>query len=78
MDYFTNVYTVETWASSTEHGHTVSGHPAPTPTKGSYYDSTFDAVQIGDVLVCYVKAPAKRWVGAFKIESEWTDASLGD
>jgi hypothetical protein len=46
VDYFTNVYTIETWAVGTEHGQTVSGHPAPTATKGGYFESTFGAVGV--------------------------------
>ncbi|MGH3022317.1 MAG: hypothetical protein ACRDNI_01555 [Gaiellaceae bacterium] len=71
MDYFTNVYTVETWAAAGERDHVISGYPPPTPTKGGYFESTFEAVKSGDVLLCYVVAPAKRWVGALRVESEW-------
>lgn len=68
--YFTDIFTIETWAAASERDYRVSGFPAPTATRGGYFQSTFDAVTIGDVLACYVKAPAKRWVGAFRIESE--------
>jgi hypothetical protein len=71
VNYFTNVYTVETWAAAGERGYEISGHPPATPTRGGYFESTFDAVQVGDILVCYVKAPAQRWVGALRIESKW-------
>jgi hypothetical protein len=31
-------------------------------------------VQVGDILACYVKAPAQRWVGALRVDSEmYTD-----
>jgi hypothetical protein len=71
VDYFTNVYTVETWDVARDRGHEVSGHPEPTATKGGYFESTFEAVKVDDVLVCYVVAPAKRWVGALRVESTW-------
>jgi hypothetical protein len=71
VDYFTNVYTVETWAAAADRDHTVSGYPPPTPTKGGYYESTFNAVAVDDVLLCYVVAPAKRWVGALRVEGKW-------
>lgn len=70
MNYFTDIFTIETWATVGEHAYGVSGFPPPTPTRGGYSQSTFDAVSVGDVLVCYVKAPAQRWVGALRVESE--------
>jgi hypothetical protein len=71
VDYFTNVYTVETWAAAQERGNEITGFPAPTQTRGGYFESTFEALRVGDVLLCYVKAPAKRWVGALTVEGEW-------
>lgn len=70
MAYFADIFTVETWAAASERNYTVSGFPPPTPTRGGYFKSTFDAVTVGDVLACYVKAPAQRWVGALRVESE--------
>lgn len=67
--YFTDVFTVETWERAKSRGWRLSGFPPPTPTKGGYFQSTFDRVQSGDVLCCYVKAPAKRWVGALNVVS---------
>lgn len=70
VTYFTDIFTIETWAAVSERDYAVSGFPAPTATRGGYFQSTFDAVKVGDVLACYVKAPAKRWVGALRVESE--------
>jgi hypothetical protein len=69
MAYFTDVFTVETWTRAQERRWTVSGFPPPTTTRGGYFQSTFDAVKVGDLLVCYVKAPAQRWVGILSVES---------
>lgn len=69
MAFFTDVFTVETWEQAKARDFTVSGFPPPTPTKGGYFDSTFRRVKAGDTLLCYVKAPAKRWVGALRVES---------
>lgn len=81
MAYFTDIFTVETWTAAGERDYGVSGFSPPTPSRGGYFQSTFDAVKIGDVLACYVKAPAKRWVGALRVESamylDATDAVWG-
>jgi hypothetical protein len=66
--YFTDVFTIDTWAQAKARGWTVSGFNLPTKTRGGYFQSTFDKVKPGDVLLCYVKAPAKRWVGALRVE----------
>lgn len=68
MAYFADVFTPETWKQAEARGYTVSGFPPPTSTRGGYFMSTFDRVQVGDILLCYVKAPAKRWVGALRVE----------
>jgi hypothetical protein len=68
--FFTDIFTVETWEQAKARDWKVSGFPAPTTTRGGYFQSTFDRVKPGDVLLCYVKAPAKRWVGALRVESE--------
>ncbi len=65
--FFTDVFTVETWQQAKTRDWKLSGFPPPTPTKGGYFDSTFERVQPGDILCCYVKAPAKRWVGALRV-----------
>jgi hypothetical protein len=70
VGYFTDIFTTETWAAAGERDYAVSGFPAPTATRGGYFQSTFDAVKVGDLLACYVKAPAKRWVGALRVEGE--------
>jgi len=68
MSFFTDVFTIETWEQAKARGFAVSGFPSPTVTRGGYFQSTFDRVEVGDVLLCYVKAPAKRWVGALRVE----------
>ncbi len=67
--FFVDVFTIETWEEARTRGWHVSGFPPPTPTKGGYFQSTFDKVKPGDVFCCYVKAPAKRWVGALRVTS---------
>jgi hypothetical protein len=71
VPFFTDVFTIETWEQAKARGFEVSGFPPPTPARGGYFKSTFERVKIGDVLLCYVKAPAKRWVGALRVESAW-------
>lgn len=65
--YFTDVFTDETWEQAKARSWKISGFPPPTPTKGGYFESTFANVRPGDILCCYVKAPAKRWVGALRV-----------
>lgn len=65
--FFTDVFTVETWEQAKTRGFKVTGFPPPTVTRGGYFQSTFDNVKPGDMLVCYVKVPAKRWVGALRV-----------
>lgn len=69
MNYFTDVFTIDTWEQAKARAFTVSGFPPPTVTRGGYFQTTFDRVKVGDVFLCYVKAPAKRWVGALRVES---------
>jgi hypothetical protein len=68
MAFFTNVFTVDTWEQAAGRNFTVTGFPPPTPGRRGYFDSTFDKVKVADTLVCYVVAPAKRWVGALRVE----------
>jgi hypothetical protein len=75
MTLWSNVYTIETWKQSAATGHTVSGHPAARTGRGGYHSETFAAVKVGDLLACYVKAPAQRWVGVLEVTSPmFTDA----
>ena len=60
---FTDVFTIETWEQAKSRGWKVTGFPPPTPTKGGYFETTFEIVKEGDIPCFYVKAPAKRWVG---------------
>lgn len=69
MAFFTNVFTVDTWIEAKARDFTVTGFPRPTVTRGGYFASTFERVKVGDLLVCYVKAPAMRWVGVLRVES---------
>jgi hypothetical protein len=79
--YYTNVYTLETWERATQRGFTVTGFPPPTTTRGGYFQSTFDAVAVGDTLCCYIRSPAKRWVGAMRVDApmrlDYEDALWG-
>ncbi len=70
MGYWTDIFTLETWAQAETHGFEVSGFPAPTKTKGGYSARMFERVEPGDVLLCYCKGPAMRWVGALRITGE--------
>jgi hypothetical protein len=65
--YFADVFTVETWQQAQKRGATLTGFPPPTETRGGYFQSTFDRVKVGDLLCCYVTAPAKRWVGVLRV-----------
>jgi hypothetical protein len=70
VNYFADVFTLETWEQAEKRGFAVSGFPPPTSSRGGYFQSTFNNVQVGDILCCYIKAPAKRWVGALRVETE--------
>ena len=69
MAYWTDIFTLETWAQAEARGFTVSGFPPPTAGKGGYSIGLFERVKIGDVLLCYCKKPAARWVGALRVMS---------
>ncbi|MBD0328570.1 MAG: hypothetical protein ICV64_00480 [Thermoleophilia bacterium] len=81
MGFWTDIFTVETWSQAGQREFRVSGFPPPTPGRGGYFTSTFAAVEVGDVLACYVKAPAQRWVGMLRVESpmflDYDDALWG-
>jgi hypothetical protein len=81
MRYWTNIFTVETWARAAARDYSVTGFPPPTRGRGGYFHSTFDAVKVGDFLACYVKAPAQRWVGMLRVEGpmflDYEDALWG-
>ena len=70
MAYWTDIFTLETWAQAEKHGWKVTGFPAPTKTKGGYSVRMFERVEPGDVLLCYCKGPASRWVGALRVTGE--------
>ena len=61
---------METWAQAEKHGWRTTGFPAPTKTKGGYSVRMFERVEPGDVLLCYCKGPAARWVGALRVTGE--------
>jgi len=67
LSYWTDIFTLETWAQAKQHGWKVSGFPPPTKGRGGYSDRMFGRVRVGDVLLCYCKSPAARWVGALRI-----------
>ena len=70
MAYWTDIFTLETWAQARARDFRVTGFPPPTPGAGGYSVAMFDRVQVGHVLLCYCKRPAMRWVGALKVVSE--------
>lgn len=67
MGYWTDIFTLETWAQAEARGFKVTGFPPPTPGKGGYSKAVFERVRPGDVLLCYCKRPASRWVGALRV-----------
>ena len=67
MAYWTDIFTLETWAQAQARGFTVSGFPPPTTGQGGYSVGMFERVEPGDILLCYCKAPAMRWVGALRV-----------
>jgi hypothetical protein len=67
--YWTDIFTLETWAQAEARGFNVSGFPPPKPGRGGYSTNMFERVQIGDVFLCYCKSPATRWVGALRVTS---------
>jgi hypothetical protein len=67
VSYWTDIFTLETWAQAEQHGWNLSGFPPPTKTRGGYSDRMFGRVRVGDVFLCYCKSPAARWVGALKV-----------
>ena len=86
MAYWTDIFTLETWAQAGKKGFSVSGFPEPTASKGGYSVRMFDRVSTGDILLCYCKGPAARWVGALRVtgpvfqdtEPVWGLAESGD
>jgi type II restriction enzyme len=69
MAYWTDIFTLETWAQARLRGFSVTGFPEPTPGPGGYGPGSFSKVGEGDVLLCYCKKPAARWVGALRVTS---------
>jgi hypothetical protein len=70
LSYWTDIFTLETWAQAEQHGWNVSGFPPPTKGRGGYSDRMFGRVRVGDVFLCYCKNPAARWVGALRIKGD--------
>ena len=62
MNYYTTIFTEETYSEFIEHGSGVSGH-GPSKWK------TAQKVNIGDRLLCYV-AGLKKWVGVLEVTGE--------
>ena len=67
VSYWTDVFTLETWAQAEAQEFRVSGFPPPTTGKGGYSMRMFERVRPGDVLLCYCKTPAQRWVGGLRV-----------
>jgi hypothetical protein len=70
MSYWTDIFTLETWAQAEARRFRVSGFPPPTPGRGGYSVGMFERVRPGDILLCYCKGPASRWVGALRVDGE--------
>jgi hypothetical protein len=70
MSYWTDIFTLETWAQAEARSFSVTGFPPPTPGKGGYSVGMFERVEPGDILLCYCKGPASRWVGALRVEGD--------
>jgi hypothetical protein len=70
MSYWTDIFTLETWAQAGARGFRVTGFPPPTTGKGGYSIGMFERVQPGDIFLCYCKSPASRWIGALRVEGE--------
>jgi hypothetical protein len=68
--YWTDIFTLETWAQCAAQDYRVTGFPPPTKTRGGYSTRMFERVESGDILLCYCKGPAVRWVGALKVTGE--------
>ena len=67
MAYWTDIFTLETWAQAEAQNFKVSGFPPPTPGRGGYSVRMFERVREGDVFLCYCKSPAQRWIGALRV-----------
>jgi hypothetical protein len=70
MSYWTDIFTLETWAQAEARDFRVSGFPPPTPGKGGYSIGMFERVRPADFFICYCKSPARRWVGALRVLGE--------
>jgi hypothetical protein len=68
--YWTDIFTLETWAQAKLRGFKVTGFPPPTPGPGGYSVGMFERVKIGDVFLCYCKSPASRWIGALRVTGD--------
>jgi hypothetical protein len=69
MSFWTDIFTLETWAQAKLRGHRITGFPPATSGPGGYSQKTFVKVNVGDFLLCYCKKPAARWVGALRVVS---------
>ena len=75
ISYWSDIFTLETWAQAAARNFSVSGFPPPTAGKGGYSIGMFDRVEVGDVFLCYCKAPASRWVGALRVAGRAYESS---
>jgi hypothetical protein len=70
MSYWTDIFTLETWAQAEARQFRVSGFPPPTPGPGGYSVGMFERVRVGDIFLCYCKRPAQRWIGALRVTGD--------
>jgi len=70
LTYWTDIFTLETWAQAEARGFRVSGFPPPTTGKGGYSIGMFGRVRPGDIFLCYCKTPAQCWVGALRVTGD--------
>lgn len=70
MVYWTDIFTLETWAQAEARHFQVTGFPPPTVGKGGYSVGMFERVQPEDIFLCYCKRPAQRWIGALRVTGD--------
>jgi hypothetical protein len=70
VSYWTDIFTLETWAQAEAREFRVTGFPPPTAGKGGYSVGMFERVEPGDIFLCYCKTPAQRWVGALRVTGD--------
>lgn len=56
MAFWTDIFTLETWAEAEARGFRVTGFPAPRSGPGGYSERMFERVRVGDILLLAVPA----------------------